>query len=210
MVDAFLQRQSRYFLEEELRETLLREAQVKTVPAGSLLVGEGSYLKVIPIVLQGLVKVYRSEEGKEALLYYIRPVESCIMSVAATFSNEKAAFKAVAEEESQLLLIPARVVPHWQAAFPSFNLFITDLYKQRFEELLHAFNEVAFRRSDERLLHYLQDKAQALRSAEVPLTHQQIADELGIARETVSRLLKRLEQEGVVKLRRGVIMISKK
>ena len=208
MLEDFIAAQGPYFAEEELRNALLQDAQVKTVPAGSLLVDEGTYLKVIPVVLNGLVKVYRSEEGKEALLYYIRPAESCIMSVAASFQNEKAAFKAVAEEESELLLIPSRLVPDWQLRYPSFNLFITDLYKQRFEELLQAFNAVAFHRSDERLLQYLQDKARALQSASVRLTHQQIADELGVARETVSRLLKRLEQDEVVQLKRGVIIVN--
>lgn len=196
----------KYFKEESLIKELEQEAKVQDVPAGTVLIEEGAYLKVVPIVLSGTVKVFQSDENREMLLYYINPHESCIMSIAVTFKNEKTAFKAVADTDVKLLLLPARLIPEWQRQFESFNLFINQLYKKKFEDLLGAFNAIAFQKMDNRLLDYLNHRL--MENEVIKSTHQEIADELGTARETISRLLKKLELEGKVSLGRGWIKIT--
>lgn len=208
-IDTFLDRQTKYFKEEAFRKELTDTCKIQQVPKDTLLINEGSYLKVIPIVLSGSIKVFKTEEDKEILLYYITADESCIMSISVTLNNEKAEFKAVTEEESVILLMPARLMTQWQNNYASFNLFVNDLYRKRFDDLLQAFNAVAFQKMDDRLVAYLNHKADTLGTIDLHFTHQQVADDMGIARETVSRLLKKLEQDGSVILGRGVIKLNK-
>lgn len=209
-ISTFFEKQTKYFLEEDFKKELMESAKIQEVEKGTVLINEGTYLKVIPIVLSGSIKVFRAEEDKEMLLYYINPNESCIMSITVTRNNETADFKAVTEEDSTILLMPARLILQWQDTYDSFNRFVNDLYRKRFEELLQAFNSVAFQKMDDRLMVYLKNRMTTLGSNELKVTHQDIAYELGIARETVSRLLKKLEQDEIVKLGRGTISFIKK
>ena len=191
----------------DIQQRLLNDCEIQTIPADTLIMDEGKYIKVVPIVLSGLVRVFKQEEGKELLLYYINPKESCIMSITSSISNEKSQVKAMTEEESELLLIPSRYLAEWQKLYPSLNLFILDLYKKRFEDILKAFNSVAFQKVDERLINHLKEKVKLSGSNIIKITHQSLADELGSARETISRFLKKLEHDGKVKLLRGKIEI---
>ena len=204
-VEDFLSHQTKYFLESDLRLELLKHSKVIIAQKETLLIDDGTYLKMVPILLSGCIKVFKTEGEKEVLLYYIYPNESCIMSISDAIHNQKTGFKAVTEEDSTLLMIPSRLISAWQGSYESFNLFISDLYKKRFEDLLSAFNSVAFQKMDHRIIDYLNSRSQTSGSNEIKATHQEIADELGVARETVSRLLKKLEQDGVVKLHRGII-----
>ena len=206
-IDSFFDQQTNYFVEDEFRKELIETAKIKDIPKGTTLITEGTYLKLIPIVLSGSIKVFRTEEDKEILLYYINPNESCIMSLNVVRNNEKSEFKAITEEDSTILLMPARLILQWQNTYDSFNRFINDLYRKRFEELLNAFNSVAFQKMDDRLINYLKNRVETLGTNEIRITHQEIAYELGIARETVSRLLKKLEQDDKVQLGRGTIKL---
>lgn len=209
-IDSFFQQQTKYFIEDDFKKELLETAKIQDVPKGTLLISEGTYLKVVPIVLSGSIKVFRTEEDKDILLYYINPNESCIMSISVTHNNEKAGFKAVTEDDSTILLLPARLMPEWQKRYDSFSLFVNDLYRKKFDELLQAFNSVAFQKMDDRLITYLKNRVEVHGDSEIRVTHQAVADELGIARETVSRLLKKMEQDGIVQLGRGVIIYEEK
>lgn len=196
-----------YFHEKGLREKIVEKCQVQMVPADTMILSEGAYVKVVPIVLSGLVKVFKQVDEKEILLYYIQPSESCIMSISSSFKNEKSQVKAITEEDSELLLLPSQYIGDWQKLYPSMNQFIIDLYKKRFEDVLNAFNAVAFQKMDERIMDYLTNKSQSLSARKLTVTHQKIADDLGIARETVSRLLKKLEHDQRLSLSRGSITL---
>lgn len=195
---------------EEAMRAIANEAQVTSFEAGTQLLVEGKYIKVIPVLISGLLKVTRQENGKELLLYYIRPGESCVMTITSSQTNETSQINAWTEEDSELLLIPSRLFPDWQYRFPSVQQFVLNLYKKKFDDLLKAFNAVAFQKMDERLKSYLTQKAESHRTNVLVFTHQVIADELGLARETVSRMLKKLESDGEIKLGRGSIEIINK
>ncbi len=195
------------FKEKQLQQEIQRTCKVVKISSGTTLLEEGAYVKVISMVLSGLIKVVRQEEEKEILLYYINPHESCIMSISSSFNNEKSLVKAVTEEDSEILLIPSGYINHWQSRYPSLNSFIINLYKTRFEEILAAFNAVAFHQMDDRLLQYLRTKTELLKTRELHLTHQSLADDLGTTRETVSRILKKFESEKRIALTRGKVKI---
>ncbi|MDH3697341.1 MAG: Crp/Fnr family transcriptional regulator [Flavobacteriaceae bacterium] len=183
---------------EALVQDLLEASQVAEVPAHTELLREGQYIKVIPIVLEGLVKVFTRHEDRELLLYYIQPTESCIMSYSASLKNTPSHIYAETEEESTIILVPVDRLPHLRQSYPDFSTLFIDLYNSRYRDLLDTIHHVLFDRMDKRLLDYLKEKVKVRNQNPVKLSHQQIADELGTVREVISRVIKKLEIEGVV------------
>ena len=206
-ISEVLSHQLRFLREKELHEEIKTQCQVVSMEAGSPVLRDGAYVKVVPILLSGLVKVVKEDAGKEFLLYYIYPLESCIISINCGINQLKSRVKAVAEDDSTAILIPAHLVGEWQRKYHSFNEFILNLYQKRFDDALDAFNALAFQSLDERLLSYLRVKADAIENKVIKMTHQELSDQLGTTRETVSRMLKKLEVEDRIVLKRGTIEI---
>ncbi len=198
---------------ENLFHTLLNKevyesGHIKKFPKGTVIINFHSYIKSIPIVLSGSLKVIKTDdESPEILLYYIKPGESCIMSILAGMHNNTSKIKAVVEEDVELLMIPVDKVSAWIKEFPEWTDFIFTLYQKRFEELLEVVNAVAFQKLDTRLLHLLKQKASLFQTNEIHVTHQQLAEELGTAREAVSRVLKQMETEKIICLSRNKISL---
>lgn len=191
-----------------LNKEVYQSGQVKSFPAGTVILNFNAYIKSIPIVLSGSMKVIRTDEdGKEILLYYIKPGESCIMSFLAGIHNDTSKIKAIIEEDAEVLLIPVNKASEWIKEFPEWTDFIFNLYQKRFEELLEVVNAVAFQKLDIRLLHLLNQKSALYQSKEIAVTHKQLADELGITREAVSRVLKQMENEKLISLMRNKIVL---
>jgi CRP/FNR family transcriptional regulator len=191
-----------------MKETLLQYGIVKTFHEGDLVLNENAYIKSIPIVITGSIRVMRTdEEGREILLYYIKPGESCIMSFLGGLHEDISKVKAIAEEETEILLIPVEKINLLIKEFPEWLDYIFRLYHKRFEELLEVVNAVAFKKMDERLLHFIKRKCELTNSHTLYVTHEQLANELGTARVVVSRLLKQMEETGLVKLGRNKITL---
>lgn len=192
----------------ELLETLQKQGTVKTLLPDTVILNENDYIKYIPIVLKGSIKVFRQDEdGREILLYYIKPGESCVMSLLGAISNSNSKIKAVVEDQADILMVPVHKAIDLIKENPRWLEFIFQLYNKRFEELLSVVNAIAFQKTDNRLSDLLKKKIEMSGSTELNITHQQIADELGTAREVVSRLLKQLEKDKKVALSRNKIRI---
>jgi len=191
-----------------LSKEIHASGRIKSFPAGSIILNINEYVKSIPIVLSGSIKVIRTDEdGREILLYYIKPAESCIMSMLAGLNDNTSKIKAIVEEDAELLLIPVSKASEWIRQFPEWTDFIFALYQKRFEELLDVVNAVAFQKVEVRLLHLLNQKSSLFQSREISVTHQQLANELGITREAVSRVLKQMEIEKLIALTRNKITL---
>lgn len=192
----------------ELQKEVQSSGYIKNFSSGDVIIDMHSYARSIPVVLTGSIKVIRTDEdGKELLLYYIKPGESCIVSILSAMSQDTAKIKAVVEEDAEIILIPAEKARDWVKKYPEWTDFIFSLYQKRFEELLEVVNAVAFQKIDARLLHLLQQKSQLYNAKEINVTHQQLADELGITREATSRVLKQMEKEEYIKLSRNKILL---
>ena len=192
--------------QSDLVKEIENSGNLKHFEAGDTIVNMDSYIKHIPVVISGSMKVIRTEEdGREILLYYLTPGESCIVSILAGMKNETSKIKAIVEEDAEIMLIPADKAKEWVRKYPEWTDFIFNLYQKRFEELLEVVNSVAFQKIDTRLLHLIKQKTQLYQSKEISVTHQQLADELGITREATSRVLKQMEKEHLVKLSRNKI-----
>jgi CRP/FNR family transcriptional regulator len=192
----------------ELKEKLYENSIRKEFVTGDIILNENSNIRAIPIVTRGSIRVMRTdEEDKEILLYYIKAGESCIMSFLGGMHHETSKVKAVAEEDTEILFLPMEKVTLFIKEYPEWLDYIFRLYHKRFEELLEVVNAVAFKKMDERLLNFIQKKCEHTRSNTLTVTHEQLANELGTARVVVSRLLKQMEDEGLVKLGRNKITL---
>ncbi|MGB3074587.1 MAG: Crp/Fnr family transcriptional regulator [Chitinophagales bacterium] len=192
----------------EINKKLTEYSIARTFSEGDVILHENAYIKSIPIVTSGSVRVMRvDEDGKEILLYYIRSGESCIMSFLGGLHHDTSKVKAIVEEETEILLLPVDKVRLMLKEYPEWLDYIFRLYHKRFEELLEVVNAVAFKKMDERLLNFIKTKCELTQSKTLYLTHEQLAGELGTVRVVISRLLKQLEDEGVVKLGRNKISL---
>jgi CRP/FNR family transcriptional regulator, anaerobic regulatory protein len=193
---------------QELLQVIAAEGSVMDVPAGMEILKEGQYVRMIPIVLQGLVKVFTRVEEKELLLYYIGSTQSCIMSFSAGLSQSPSRIFAISEEASMLLLLPAEKINKWIREFPALNDLFFRQYNLRYTEMLDTINSLLFGRMDQRLYQYLQEKSRLKGEKILDIRHKQIAAELGTAREVVTRVLKKLEQEGKIRQTEAGIEIN--
>lgn len=195
-------------INKELLDKLLKEGTVKTFPPEAVIIEEHDYIKNVPIVLSGSIKVFKlDEDGKEILLYYIKPGESCVMSFLGAACNGTSKIRAIVEEQAEVLILPVYKAIDLIRDNPSWLEFIFQLYNKRFEELLAVVNAVVFQNVDDRLWDLLKTKVKMLHTNELVTTHQQLADELGTAREVVSRLLKQLERNNKIQLSRNKIKV---
>jgi CRP/FNR family transcriptional regulator len=195
-------------ISQDLLEKLSNSSIRKEYKAGSLILDENAHVRSIPIVIEGVLKVVRTEDdGREILLYYIKAGESCIMSFLGGMHNEKSVVKAEVEEDAVILFLPIDKVSLFIKEHPEWLDYIFRLYHKRFEELLDIINAIAFKKVDERLLDLLHKKVNVLGSNVIQITHEQLANELGTARVVVSRLMKQLEEQGVVELGRNKVKV---
>jgi len=191
-----------------LSKEVYNTGKIKLFPAGSIILNMHAYIKSIPIVLKGSIKVLQiDDEGREILLYYVTPGESCIMSILAGINENTSKIKAVVEDDAEILILPVKEAIAWIKEFPEWTAFIFNLYQKRFEELLNVVNAVAFQKLDARLLHLLHQKSSLHNSKEIATTHQQLANEIGAAREAVSRVLKQMENAKIITLARNKIIL---
>ncbi|HLF35863.1 MAG TPA: Crp/Fnr family transcriptional regulator [Cyclobacteriaceae bacterium] len=191
----------------EFYKTLLKTCKVVAFPPDQVILREGSYVNVIPLVLKGLLKVTRKEEDKEILLYYIGPGQSCIMSFSACISNTQSKIFAITEEDSELLLIPSGELAALMKKYPLLSNYFFSLYHDRYENLIKSIDLLVFKNFDERLLLYLKEKSRITGNPVIQTTHQEIANDMGTLREVASRTLKKLEKDNKISLTRNEIII---
>lgn len=195
----YLQRKLR-FLPLPLQEVLIDKGQLKQFPAGTTLLREGQYVSAIPLVLEGRLKVYAEVEAKRLLLYYIQPEESCVMSFSAVLEDRPSSIVAEVEEEAKVLMLPSDQIHEWLRHYPTLNHLFFRQYQRRYADLLDNIEQVLFHRLPDRLLAYLNDRKRLTGQSRLNLTHRQIAEDLGSAREVITRTLKKLESEGVIRI----------
>ncbi len=187
--------------EENLKADILRVGIIQTVPKNSFIVEQQKYIKWLALVISGKVRVWQENEDRQILLYYVNPIQTCVLSLSATFRDCKSLVNAKTEEETTIIKIPVRYVSDWSFKYKSWYKFTTDSFIFSYEDLLHSYKNLAFNKIDKRLLNYLQSVAKKNNSSSVNLSHNQLAKEIGTTREVVSKILKQFELSGIVKLK---------
>ncbi|MDW7692214.1 Crp/Fnr family transcriptional regulator [Flammeovirgaceae bacterium SG7u.111] len=195
--------------EPGLAEKIVEHGKLMSAKAGEDIIRFGSYVKFVPLVIQGKVKVMREDgEGNELFLYYLGEGETCAFSLNCCMRQEKSQIRATAEEETWLIAIPIRYMDEWTSTYPSWKNMVMMTFNYRFEELIKTVDAIAFLKMDERLERYLDERSRGLTPKVLNITHQEIATELNTSREVISRLLKQLEKHGKIKLGRNKISIN--
>lgn len=191
---------------------LIQEIQqfgvLKNFKEGDLIMDYGKYIRMMPLILKGTIKVYRLDEnGNEILLYYLSSSESCSMAYSCCVEAKKSEVKAIAEDDVELIAIPHVKLDDWLCKYPSWRNYIMRSFNERFIELLKSIESIAFHKLDDRLVAYLKEKQRLTGSSVIKASHYLIADELATSRVVISRLLKQLENSKKIILYRNEIKL---
>lgn len=190
-------------LEPALIEEIRKHGTIKKVESGDYLVHTGQFMNNTLLVYEGLVKIYREdEEGNEYFMYYLRNGQACALTINCAIRQQNSPIVARAVEDTTLIVLPVHEVDQWFRQFKTWNNFVLDNYRDRYMELMQVLDHVAFRNMDERLEFYLKRHRDNMGTNDLKLTHQEIANELNSSREVISRLLKKLADEGKITLHR--------
>ena len=195
-------------LEPTLIDEILSHGRSKRLKAGEGLQQVSKDAFEFPLVVSGVLKVMREDpSGNEVLLYFLESGDACAMSINCCLQNKMGDFKAIAEEDSELWLVPMSFMDVWIQKYRSFRKFIFSSYQLRFDELMNTIDSISFMKMDERLYKYLLDKKQVGGSFVIEKTHEQIAKDLNTSRVVISRLLKQLEKEDKIEQYRNRIEV---
>jgi len=193
-------------IEPELLEHISEFSEVREFQSGEVIVRTGQHLTSAMVVLRGAIKIYREgEEGGEFFLYYLQSGQACAMSMSCLRHQEQSQVMGMAVEDSEVLMIPMAKVNQWVREYKSWQEFVINTYRNRFEEVLEVLDNIAFRGMDERLEFFLKRERQKSKSNILHVSHQSIANDLNTSREVISRLLKKMEQNNVLILQRNQI-----
>ncbi len=193
------------FKDPKLNEEVEKYCRHKLLGKDQVMMTPGDEVVFVPIVTKGAVRIMRqNEEGQEVFLYHIYPGQTCAMALNCCQAGRRSMIKAVTEDETEIIQVPVNLIEEW-FKYPEWRSFINGTYGARFTELLGVIDLIAFSNMDKQLLHYLQERAKALNTKALYITHQEIADELHTHREAISRLLRTMEEKNLVKLGRHTI-----
>ncbi|SDS24382.1 CRP/FNR family transcriptional regulator, anaerobic regulatory protein [Formosa sp. Hel1_31_208] len=197
-----------YLFEEELLQEINNVGTYKDVPEGYTLIEIGDYIKSMPLLVSGAIKILREDtHGDELILYFIERGDTCAMTLSCCLGQSKSEIRAVAETDTKLIMIPVQKMEEWLGKYKSWQRFILQSYHDRMSELLQAIDTIAFLKLDDRLFKYLKDKAMVNHDEVIHVTHQEIAQDLHTSRVVISRLLKKLALSGKIELHRNNIKV---
>jgi len=193
------------FLGNDFLKELDKHAVVTEIKAKTEIVREGQKNKFVPFLIKGSIRVFSLNDGRELIYYYIRSNDSCLMTFSSIFTDYTSRIYAVTEEDSEVLLFPVSVVHEWLIKFPEINRLFYSEYDKRFIDVMNMVNDAVFHRLDKRVLNYVKQQISATGNNPIKLTHREIANSLGTSREVVSRVLKKIENEGeIVQTKEGI------
>lgn len=194
--------------ETELVETIDKNSMEKVFHSGEVIMRTGQFIKSTVLILKGRIKIYReSDDGGEFLIYYLGPGEACAVSMICAIQSTASEIMAKAIEETEVLMIPIQLMDKMMSKYKSWYQFVIQTYRSRFDEMLSVVDNVAFKNMDERLEFYLKRHLSETGNKILEISHQDIAYDLNSSREVISRLLKKMEQLGKVKLHRNAVEI---
>ncbi|MEO7043859.1 MAG: Crp/Fnr family transcriptional regulator [Ferruginibacter sp.] len=190
-----------------LERELFENGKLVVMKKGDVIVREGQYVKFLPIVLKGSIRVFQQKNDREILLYYVRKQETCTMSLAAAYFNNKSTSCGVAVEATEMLVFPSSYITKWQSQYPSWNKYVMRMFRSRYDELIHSLERIAFEHIDVRVMQYLKEKCFENNNDIVTISHELLSRELGTTRVVISRILKLFEKQKKIKLFRGNIQL---
>jgi len=198
-----------HLFEDALLNEINQVGTFKEVPEGFKMMEIGDYVKAMPLLVSGVIKILRKDtDGDELLLYFLEKGDTCAMTLTCCVAQTKSKIRAIAETDSKLIMIPIKKMEEWSEKYKSWRHFVFESYNNRLNEMLETIDSIAFLKMDERLIKYLVEKVRISKNNTIHKTHQEIAYELHTSRVVISRLLKKLETLGKIELNRSYILIK--
>lgn len=195
-------------IQESLFNELVKTSLTKHFKKGDIVIDIDEKMDGIPLVLDGLLKVYKEDhDDNEIFLYYLKPGDICSMGIQCCITEGISLARVYSEEDSEVLFISKETVQEQQTN-SEWNNFVIQSLAGRIEELLEVADDLAFKKLDQRVLTYLQKKEAFSEDKTIRLTHKEISTDLNSSREVISRVLKKLEQEGALTHQRNEILLS--
>ncbi|OQP45121.1 hypothetical protein A4H97_32805 [Niastella yeongjuensis] len=185
-------------LGNELLQEIITHGVIKSFDTDEFVIKQGQLIKHLPIVLEGILKVFSDEDNYQFLLYYIHPGATCIFSFAHFFGEKKLAFSGTAEMASSVLLIPVQKAREWMIKYPVFSAMILKEYEKHYYDLLETTKQLLCYNLEERILQYLQTKAAITGDTLLAISHRTIASDLATSREAISRVMRKLEKDNKI------------
>lgn len=197
------------FLGSDFSIELQKHAIITNIKAKTEIIREGQKNKYVPFLIKGSIKVFSLNDGRELIYYYIRPNDSCLMTFSSIFTDYTSRVYAIAEEESEVLLLPVSVVHEWLIRFPEINRIFYHEYDKRFSDVMNMVNDAVFHKLDKRVLNHIKQQISLTGNNPIKLTHKEIANNLGTSREVVSRVLKKIESDGeIIQTKEGIRIVE--
>ena len=195
--------------EVALQNEIAEVGQIMHFPEGEIIMDFNSYVKMVPLIIEGTIKVTREDEdeGRELILYFLHAGETCSMSFTCCMMNKRSQIRTEAVEDTTIIGVPIKYVDRWMTQYQSWKNFVMLTYDNKMTELVKVLDNVVFTSLDDRLLQYLENRSESLGKRTIKITHQEIARDLNASREAISRLLKKMENSDMVKLSRNEIQI---
>jgi CRP/FNR family transcriptional regulator len=195
--------------ETELIDEIMSVGFIHELEVGEILIDINQDIKTLPLLIEGTLKIIReNEEGNEVFLYYIKHGSTCAVTLTCCIDEKRSNIRAIVAEKAVFISIPYEFMDKWMEKYKSWRDFILTAYSVRFEELLKAIDQLAFMKMDQRIFNFLNEKSKITGSNVIKISHQQIANDLNTSREIVSRILKQMEKEGIVKISRGQLQLT--
>lgn len=196
--------------EERLLDEIIKVSTIKDFKEGEKLMEIGEYIRKIPLLLEGAIKIIREDQKEgEIVLYFIEEGDTCAMTLTCCLGETKSQVRSIAERDGSVVLIPVGKMDEWLVKYKSWRNFVLNSYNNRMNEMLTAIDGLAFMNMEERLCSLLKNKAKIYNSRFINNTHQELADELNTSRVVISRILKNLEKGGIIQLNRKYIELLK-
>jgi len=195
-------------LPEPLDRLVRQRTERLSIPRGTTIFDVGSPCELFMVLTEGTVRVVaNADSGREILLYRVHSREACVLTVGCLLGSAHYPARGVAEADVRAISFPKEIFERLVSEVPAFRTFVFELLGRRMIDLMVGLEDLAFRKLDQRLAAALLAQYRTTGSADLTVTHQKLADDLGSSREVVSRALESLQKEGLVELRRGGIAL---
>ena len=190
------------------QELLRQSAFIRRYEKGAYVHSSGQECLGLLLVLSGELRSYLlSDEGREVTLFRLYEGDVCVLSASCVISQLTFDTQISAQQETEVLVIPASIVAALREENLSMRCFLYELATQRFSDVMWAMQQILFKGLDRRLAGFLLDEAERTGSSTIRMTHEQIAQHISSAREAVARMLKSFSEDGLVALKRGAITL---
>jgi len=186
---------------------LAESSESRSIEVGTPVFTEGDACAHLAFLLGGCVRVFKqSGPTREVTLYRVLPGEACVLTTCSVLRQSEFPAVAIVEETVDALVVPAPVFRRWFDLEASWRSFVLNLFADRLEHMLGLVDSVVFRRTDARISRVLLARLD-VDDGVTEITHEQLAQEVGTAREVVSRILEKFAANGVIATERGRVRI---